>query len=153
MSEAPVDTSNIDASTPENYKTANDSGGILPFNLDAAQLSLSLDGLEIDWSIVAFGPIYEYIISYGIALAQFNVGFTRGIAADMQDEKTDCFLKTIKASAAIPRVFDATKYNDLSYNIPDFVNLFNEFQVLWLDQYFACEIDLLLMKIGKRFIP
>ena len=51
---------------------------VLPFDINDAISNFKLP-TDISWDLISLEPLYAYIKSYGLNLAELNVGFTRGI--------------------------------------------------------------------------
>ena len=70
---------------------------------------------------------------------------------DIQKTNTVCFLKAVQCSNSIKHLFDLSLYEHGYWNIADFTNFLQVFQVKFLDQYFACEYNSFLTRVESRF--
>ena len=91
---------------------------------------INIDGIN---ALFVQGFWEEYLLSYGQALAQFNIGSARAMQENILETSTTCFQKALLCGSSIQHIFDVNMYEHRSLNLPDFVNLISILQVKALD--------------------
>ena len=82
-----------------------------------------------------------------------NLGLTRSLQYNIEKDDSDCYTKALRSSQKLHDIFLSENYAQNQFNAADALDNISKFQVVFMDQYFACDFDLLLSKLLVRLEP
>ena len=137
---------------------ADDNSGDVPLNPDEVEES-TLDTImkedtfttALASTIFNFEYMFNYIMSYGKSLADFNLGFALSLQRDITDLSTDCHRDAKIASLGIEEIFNLRNYHNLNFNTVDLTRLFSQFQILFVEEQSSCQMEQITFRAQRRF--
>merc|ERR1712166_41349 len=72
---------------------------------------------------------------------------------DLSQTDTDCFKRAIITANALKTMFDLNYFENNSFNFADAYNFGSVIGVKYIDQFQACQYDLLLEQVESRLTP